>query len=496
LREVGIYRKKFIIFLILACLVVGVYFLWHYFGKSQAAIQFADSPKYTTVSQTTMNVVVGSDGTVTVDGKKQNKALSFLKEYDEIRILVYDNPGEFISNFRATIQLPEGANKEDLRAIIYAVHGVGSNSAEVESPTTLIYEANNISPSATVTIVADFPKGLVTPGIFAQIIYFFFNLPVSIWLIVAIVLPLIAIVVMLFMIVARKSDQIFRPKGILAAPPENIPPAVAGVLIDGQVSAREVAATLIDLARRDFIFIVNKGSGQFSFGIKKAADFAEMPGLKPFEKALLSKVFLPRAYKSTVEDVDMRIGRHIFSRRMAEFYLHVYNMATEVGYFKKNPAKVHMAYKYTGIVLFFLSFAGFIIGSIIGIDPKFSLVFWVGGMTAAAAIIRLSGFMPARSQKGSEELKKWLSFREYLTDSKPAGADALQGKFEEYLAYAIVLGAEVEWVKRFVDEPFAKPAWYDSVERAITLENFATQLFPLISYVSDNLARSHEPTVE
>ena len=222
-----------------------------------------------------------------------------------------------------------------------------------------------------------------------------------------------------------------------------------------------------------------------------------MAGLTAFEKELLAKVFLPKMIKSTIADVEMRIGRHIFSRRIAKFYLEIYNEATQKGYFVQNPAKVHLAWKYTGVLLFFLSFVGFMIGAIAGADPRYGLFFWVGGMIAAAVIIRLSPFMPARTAKGNEELREWLEFREYLTNPQPvAGVAALQGKFEEYLPYSIVLGAEIDWAKRFGKEPFQQPDWYTSSENVVTLASFANQLFPLIGYVSQNLARSHEPTVE
>ncbi|MCL5407402.1 MAG: DUF2207 domain-containing protein, partial [Patescibacteria group bacterium] len=256
-------------------------------------------------------------------------------------------------------------------------------------------------------------------------------------------------------------------------------------------------ATLVDLAIRGFILIINKGNGEFSFGKLRAKDIEKTTGLEPFERDLLSKIFLTPAYKSTLGDVEMRIGRHIFSRKIAQFYLGVYNFATKKGYFVRNPAKVHLVYKYMGVALLFLSLVGFAIGAITGADPKFGLLFWVGGMIAAFFIIKLSPFMPARSDLGAAELKKWLAFRKYLSSRKSLQAkDVLQGKFEAYLPYAVVLGVEVDWAHKFLKEPFAAPSWYESGEKTVTLENFIGEFFPFIGYVAENLARSHEPTVE
>jgi len=488
LRETSFYKRKVIFFLIIIVVILLIYFLWLNLGQPKAAVEYGE---------TTIDITVQKDGQVLVDGKRKNRVFRLYESYDELRILVFDSPGEFISHFKATVHLPKATSLEETRQIVYAVHGVGATQTYLADPQTLVYEVSDISPSATLTIVADLPKEMVEPNFWQKILFQMQNLPVSAWLYVAIILPCFTLILMLFMILKRRSAQILPVRGLLGGPPENIPPAIPGVLIDGVVGAREVAATLIDLARRGFIFIINKGNGRFSFGIRRSGELETMPGLTPFEKELLAKIFLPESIKSTVADVEMRIGRHIFSRKIAKFYLEIYNEATKAGYFVQNPAKVHLVWKYTGVGLFFLSFIGFMFGAIMGADPKFGLIFWVGGMAAAAVIVKFSPFMPARTNRGNQELREWLEFREYLTDRRPAsGVDAQQGKFEEFLAYAIVLGAEVNWAKRFMKEPFSKPDWYDSTERVITLNSFAGQLFPLIGYVAANLARSHEPTVE
>lgn len=496
-RGRSFYPKKAIFFVVVFAVGILIFGGWKIFGHPMAAVEFSDVPTAPYVNHKVMNVEVAQNGTVTIDGKKKNQALRFYEKYDELRILVFDSTGEYISVFRGVVHLPSSVTSDEVRQIVYAVHGVGSTQLYMSDPQTLVYEATEISPSATLTIVADLPKGLVQPNFWQRLSFSVTNLPVKIWLYIAIVLPTAALGLMLFMIIKRRRSQMIPIRGQLGGPPENVAPALPGVLIDGVVGAREIAATLIDLARRGFIYIINKGNGQFSFGIRRGGDFAKIPGLSDYERELLAKIFLPRQIKSSVADVEMRIGRHIFSRKIAKFYLDVYNDATKRGYFVQNPARVHLAWKYTGISLFFLSFVGFMLGAIFSADPKYGLFFWVGGMIAASVIIRLSPFMPARTARGNEELQEWLEFREYLTDKKPAhGVQALQGKFEEYLPYSIVLGAEVDWAKRFGQERFQSPEWYTSREAVVTLDSFAKELFPLIGYVAENLARAHEPTVE
>jgi len=495
--EIGFYRKKAVFFALVFAVAALIFWAWQIFGHPLAAVEFNTLPYNAVINQRIMHIEVGRTGTVTIDGVRKNHVLRFYKQYDELRIMVFDSTGEYIAAFQGIVHLPAAVKSDEVRQIVYAVHGVGATKIYMSDPQTLVYEATDISPRATFTIVADLPKGLIQPNFWQSLAFRLANLPVKTWLYVAIVLPSITLVLMLFMILKRRRAQMILIRGQLGGPPENLPPAIPGVLIDGAVGAREIAATLIDLARRGYIYIINKGQGQFSFGLRRGTDFGSMKGLTAYEKELLGKIFLPRSIKSSLADVEMRIGRHIFSRKIARFYLGIYNEATKRGYFVQNPAKVHLAWKYTGVVLFFLSFAGFMLGAIFGADPKYGLFFWVGGMIAAAVIVRLAPMMPARTKLGNQELQEWLEFREYLTDKKPIpGTQALQGKFEEYLPFSIVLGAEIDWAKRFGQAPFQPPDWYSSNENVVTLESFAHQLLPFIGYVAQNLARSHEPTVE
>ncbi len=496
-KEVGVYRRQLIFFsfLIIAGLIIN------YYWQKHTSAQVINEPSSTAALNNSLSnnlaVSVTKNGQVYINGEKNNQVLKFYDDYDELRILVYDKPGRFIDNFQAKIELPGPTKPSEIRQIVYAVHGAGESRAYMDNEKTLIYEVNNISPYAMVTIVAHLPKGLVTLSVVQKMTFQIQRLPLRIWFNVAIILPLLTIIFMVFMILQRRSGQIFKDKSVLDRPPDDLSLAIVGVLIDGNIGAREIAATLIDLARRGYLLIINKGEGEFSFGIRKGTNFESVQGLNSAERALLSKIFLPKAFKSTTDDIQMRIGRHIFSRKIAKFYLDTYNQATQLGFFVKNPGKVHLAYKYVGIGLFFISFICFLINAAVGADPKFSLVFWVGGMAAAAVTINLSPYMPARSPRGTQELKKWLAFRNYFSSSRKILAkEVIQSKFEEYLPYAIVFGVETDWMRLFAEEPFVKPGWYESQERVETIESFAGQFFPLIGYVAKDLAKSHEPTVE
>jgi len=496
LKNTGFYWKKFFVFFLFVALGVGGFFLWRSQSITQAAIQFSDVPQYTSESQRTADIVIQENGKVLIDGKSTPAALKIFPDYYEVRLIVFDNPGNFIDSATVTMHLPKAVNQNQVEQIVYAIHGIASYNTFMADSQTLVYQANNIAPTATLTVAAHLPKDILTPPFSKRIFYDIANVPAKSYLIIAIILPVVSLVIMLFMLLKRRKDQMVSLKAKpIFQPPQDISPAVSGVLIDGQVGAREIAATLIDLASRGFIYIT-KNKGNFSFGIRKSLNLDDLK-IKPFEKKLLSKLFEKQNFRSTKEDVEMRVGRHIFSRKIADTYLMIYQEVTNLGYFVKNPAQIHRRWKYTGIALFFLGLLGFAYSAFFTPDPKFTLFFWVGEMAAAAVIIKFSGLMPVRSGLGSAALLQWMAFRNYLKSKKPIEPGAnLVGKYIQYLPYAIVYGVEAEWTRRFLEEPYTKPDWYESDKSVSTLENFSGGLFPLISFVGTILDKSHEPTVE
>lgn len=496
-RDLSFDKKKFFFFVLFFLVAAAVFWGWQARSQSQAAVLYDGSYGEAIPNMVKNDIVISKNGQVKIDGKAKNNTFRYYKDYDEFSLIAFNNPNQFVDSYTATVHIPEAVSESDIRQIIYAVHGVGDNHYSMFDSTTFLYEAREISPGSTLTIVLRLPKGLVEAPFLKALTIALQDLTIRAWLYLAVALPALTLIILIFIYWRHRSEQNIFANAQLSRVPDKLPPALAGVVIDGSVGPREIAATLIDLASRGYIFIINNGKGEFNFGKRRFTNLEATPGLSDFEKALLSKIFLPEAYKSTVNDVEMRIGRHIFSRKVADFYVGIYDLAMQNGYFVKNPAGVHLTYKFTGIILFFLSFLGFVYGAVSHLDPKYALVFWLGGMLASGLIIRLAPFMPTLTSKGIEKAREWMAFREYLSRKDSiAGGEVLEGKLNQFLPYAIVLGVEVDWIKRFSKEPFAVPDWYESAQTYTTIEDFASSLFPIIGYVSKHLAKSHDPTTE
>jgi hypothetical protein len=496
----NIYWRKFFIFLILVVTVSSGYLLWNHQKRTLASSAVANptSSNEGYVDNETLDVVVSDNGQVLTPTKNISDSLKILPGKYEISIIALDSPGVEIGDFKAEIHLPASATQSQISQRVYAVHGVGSNQAYLSDPQTLVYEASDIDTGATLTLVADLPLNILNPPLTKKVGYFLSQIPAQTYAVMAIILPIITYIILILMVVRRRQDQFFyTSKKIISLPPSNSPPAVVGALMDGRVGSREIAATLIDLATRGYLFINQHENGTFSFGKRKSLNLETLPELHEYERILLSKIFEPDQYKSTDEDVQARIGRHIFSKKIAQVYLNIYDEAIKLGYFVKNPVTIHLYWRYTGIVFLFMSFLGFGYTAIWGADPKYLLFSWASQMVAAAVIIKISDMMPVRSVVGTTTLRQWLQFKKYLElDQSIEGGAVLSETFNKMLPYAIVFGIEAEWTKRFMNENYTKPDWYESDLPVITLENFVGELFPIISYVGDSLDKSHEPTVE
>lgn len=493
----GIYYRKFIFFGGLVILAIfGLYFYSQQF--SQASVkQTASSALEGNYNST---IQINENGTVTINGKKFSNLIHPQKDYDEFRYLVADNPKQYINSMQLTVNLPSAVSKNNIQPIIYAIHGVGYSNFYFSGGQSIVYNAQNIGPYASLTIVAKLPKGMIKFPFWRNVWFYLNNVPLSVWLTVSLILPLGTLLILFLMFI--KTNTFWhqsKTKALMNQPPANLAPAIAGVLINGRVSAASIAATLVDLAHRDYINIVNYEK-TYTFGKKKNFDSFQNKkdqDLKPFESLLLSKIFTPQSIKSTEADIQVRVGHHVFSRKIAEVYISIYNDVTNRKFFTQNPSAVYLKYKKIGLFLFFLSLIGFIFGIFLAPDPKYLLFFWVAAIFSSLIIIRITPQFPTMTSVGLKEREKWLGFKNFLeTNSAIDYQGENQELFERYLPYAIAFGCEAQWARRFLDSPFRNPDWYVTSKPVIIFEDFITGLFPVISYLGDLLAGAKEPVVE
>lgn len=491
----GIYKKQLVFFLALFIIIGAIFYFLNRQLSSASVNDLAISNQSGIFN---IDIYIDESGNVTINNQDFNRYLHIESNKDELRYIAADKQGVYLDELNIYVHLPKAVSIGEVTQQTIAVHGVGSYRSFLKDPQTLAYSASSLSPQSTLTIVAEFPKNMFNFPLGRKIVASVFNLSPFIWLIISIILPITTLIVLLFMFQQTIRDwQKRKPKEVLDKPPSDMKPSEVEVLVEGKVSARSIAATLLDLAERDIIRVVSHRD-TFTFGKKKPLDINSMSSdkLQRFEQIFLSKIFTKEELKSTIKDIQVRIGQHVFSRKIAEVYVEIYENISRRGYFVENPSVMHRHFRKIGFIFFFIGVIGFIFGIFFAPDPKFYLIFWAGMIFTSFIIIKMSPQLPIRTAKGQEEVYKWLEFKNFLSDPSPIGyIEGAQEIFEKYLSYAIVLRCESEWSKRFIEHPFRQPDWYFSDKPVIILEDFVNDIFPVIGFISKELSASKEPIV-
>lgn len=481
---VGFYKKKLLFFVIIS---VFAFFGYRYTMNSSFKADTTSSDIISASLSKEINVELLENGNVKINGTLITEKYDLVN--NELRLPVVDNPGKYINKLTINLTLPD--NVGEIKPDILAVHGVGATNKFISGRNTVVYEANDVSPTAIITIVAGLSPSVIKPDIGTEIISEITGVKSKVWLAVAIFLPALTFVVMmLFLFYQYKRQKIDMPDKETTQPPMALPPAVVGALFNQKVGSREIAATLIDLAERGDILILDRERG-FAFGKGKFDN-----RLLGFEKILLSKIFSDHLTADRKE-IEKRINNHFYSKKMSLVTAGIYALATRLGYFKVSPQKSLAKYRLLGIFFFLLALGGFAVSLFQFKDPPYAVFFWVGMMGASLIISLTASRLPIRTIIGQEVLSNWYAFKKFLT--KPEAfpySEYNQQIFQKYLPYAIVMNCEAAWAKRFADHNFVMPEWFLTEKVGLGLEDFCLSLFPIVSYVSRSLSAIREPGFE
>lgn len=341
-----------------------------------------------------------------------------------------------------------------------------SSNFEVIDDKTIRFWGYNIDSGEFLTIVATWPKGIVEKP------FFYRNQVINwIFLLIALLLPIF------FFIRAHKrwKEKGKDPKAdktIIAQyePPEDLAPAVVGILINQKFSVKEVTATMINLAVNGYLKI-EEGEKSFFQGqeyifkkLKKEKD------LKEFEKIIIEGVFTGQKRffktedieKTTVSSYDLK---NKFYRHLSKIRTALHQETVKTNYITGNIQKIRSKHQISYIILIFLAGFGLIFSLIltnkIGSLGVSGLLISAGLLVSGLIGLIFAYYMPSLTEQGAEEKWKWLGFKEYLQTAERfrLGTETVK-TFSKYLPYAIIFGVEKEWANRFADLKYQQPNWY------------------------------------
>lgn len=262
-----------------------------------------------------------------------------------------------------------------------------------------------------------------------------------------------AVLLYAFWFTRGRDPQIGPVADFLPEPPDNLPPAIAGVLLDEKADERDVVATIVDLSRRG-VFQIEESKTTSGSRMDLIAKTSTLPE-NGFEKALVQELFgndFKEGAKVPVVAGSMHDPLSLRNR--------LYDEVVALGLFERSPEATRSSVRTTGYALLGLGLVGAIfLPGVTGFGWSFlpALVVALFGL----ALRFVSPYAPRKTEKGAEEAEKWRAFYRYLDDIEKY--DKIQdssGIFEKYLPYATAFGLDTSWVNKFARYNTPAPTWY------------------------------------
>ncbi len=369
-----------------------------------------------------------------------------------------DIPGAVHAS-RVTIHLPEGIRPQQYTGTTdYLAEGTLNGRSE-DVITQVTTDAR--------TIIYDLQPWMTTGDLFEVRVQFphgILDIPVPDWQkqqqnedvynLIAIVIALLFLLVgplgvfMLWYTKGRDPQLTFAVPEYITEPPSNIPPAIAGTLIDEKADMRDIISTIIDLAARGYLIITEEKKNHiFSNTMKDSG------GLRPFEKQFIKDIFRGQ------QDRSLTDLRYKFADKLPRLRKMLYQELVDNEFTPQSPETVRNRYTALGVMVIVAS------GGLFFILPAFApsaiCIAIALGISGVALLISARA-MPAKTAKGTEEAAKWEAFKNYLQrieehDDLEQASDI----FEKYLGYATAFGLERSWIRKFSKvSTTPHPPWY------------------------------------
>lgn len=278
-----------------------------------------------------------------------------------------------------------------------------------------------------------------------------FNLNFGNDFIVAMLILIFGVVVLYFL--WKKYGYVKPVHGVIAPffelPSEDFPPALVGLIVDGQISYGEIGATIMDLNARGYVQLAfDQKPYQYDVGfapdrvikIKKLRNVDD--SLLDFEKDIMWSLF---AEKNEVGVSEMNEKYYAYLPRI---FRKIKEETVARGFFIKYGLFRTYFVSFFGLGLFIAQFA------IMGTDLVYGY-FWIRMVTIilSVGIIILGVKLNPRTRLGVKAREEWLGFILYLSkikdkyafQSKTTEGVVEQKKLEKYLPYAMASYTSGGW---------------------------------------------------
>lgn len=345
-----------------------------------------------------------------------------------------------------SFQAPDLESLNDIAATYYVNQSNPPRSYTSWRENDIIFWAATYIPQRTT-----FTIDIELPSDFAEMPILFKQSFKTTMIVVMSVLSVLAAIIV-FLIWNFKGRDIGR-RGVLVVEydiPEGVQPAVLSALMSEKAKLNDIIATIIDLANRGYIKIVNEESG--SFKLEKTKDPSD---LDEFEKITMESIFEGGRNETAFSDIDEK-----FYANNPKIMLSIMNEVNKRGYMEGNMHKARRRYKIISLLLGFIPMV-----LVMYLCHKFDLgylyIAFMPFLTFGVFMMVFSRWMSRKSKTGSSLHERGLGLREYI---KTAESEELRNvepnKIFALLPIAIALGVRNEWAERFGAAITTPPDWY------------------------------------
>jgi len=362
------------------------------------------------------------------------RQLGFFKDHDELYWNVNGNGWTFaFDTVRAEVTLPAPVSREALRAEAYtgAQGARGRNyGVELREGSARFHTTRGLAPREGLTLVLEFPKGIVAPPSWLQRAQWFLSANRGVFAGVIGFLLLLAFYTWRWTLVGRDPRE--GPKFPRYEPPAGIGPAGVRYVDRMRFDNTCFAAALLDLGARGFLRIRQDGP---SFEIERTGTQVEwLPGERPLADLMRGPgkpTVIGKSHNPAVQGVRDRMALELtatFGERL----------------FTKNRGSL-----VTGVVIAVATFAAM---------AKFDAPeTTVGAIVLAmvATVFAFARWLPAYSVSGRKLQDHVEGLRQYLgvaeaDDLRRMKAPPLsKEEFSKFLPYAVALDVEKNWATSF-----------------------------------------------
>jgi Predicted membrane protein (DUF2207) len=209
-------------------------------------------------------------------------------------------------------------------------------------------------------------------------------------------------------------------------------PGETGTLIDEEADMRDITATIVDLARRRYMKIIETAKNDFTF--KKQKTFIKGEELEPHEKTMIDKLFGSKD-EIRIKDADV----NTFFTMVTTMKKKLYDAVVKEKFFDESPESTRTKYY---VIAGFALFTG---------------NFWL-----AIIAFFFGRAMPRKTPEGAQAAAIAKSLKNFLTSQEKRITDQANKQlfFEKLLPYAVAFGVEKVWAERFKDIDMKEPDWY------------------------------------